>query len=342
MKEARTWTLLLLVAPAVGSCAGVGGDASWQSWKLELPTWIPQPGGCVVSPTGDLIVSVGVAGEKGRYQLIRVTPNLTASEFLDFSRSAQVGARGVVPWGLAFGPDGNLYVADNPHPDAADPPSRLIRVRMKGGQPAATEVVVTGFTAATAVAWRGGRCYVSEGLLRAPGATGRGETSESGIYVFTREELSGPAPVQLLPGSPQEAHLLTTLRRRVRTRLGAGSLAFDAGGNLYCANIGDGTVHQIRLGPDDRPTSNGLWAQAVGMKAANGLVYDASDGCLYIADSVASAVHRIDARGAVRTLSAGPGTGTPVLLQPCGIALQGRRLVVFDGGRSGRAVALSP
>lgn len=55
------------------------------------------------------------------------------------------------PMGLDFGPDGNLYYADNQYFYDTDYKSRLMRINIKNGKPVSIEPVVSGFKLANAV-----------------------------------------------------------------------------------------------------------------------------------------------------------------------------------------------
>jgi len=105
------------------------------------------------------------------------------------------------PTGLDFGPDGNLYVADNQYLHDPTFKSRLIRVRVADGTAVGVDVLVEGFKAANAVAWKGDQLYVSETWFDLPDQPGA-----SGVYRFSLDELNAPGGVTLLP-PPTDPHL---------------------------------------------------------------------------------------------------------------------------------------
>lgn len=88
------------------------------------------------------------------------------------------------------------YAAHGSKIDAQSSPdgkniSRLLRIRVKNGQPQGVEVVAEGFYSANGVKWNKNRIYITDSYLYVDGLK-----DQSGIYSLSLEELDH-GPVQL-------------------------------------------------------------------------------------------------------------------------------------------------
>ena len=91
------------------------------------------------------------------------------------------------PMGLEFGPDGNLYYADNQYFFNKDFKSRVMRVVMENGKPIRSAPIIENLKLANAVRWFGNYLYVSETFfdLGDPAKEGWG-----GIYRASLDEMN--------------------------------------------------------------------------------------------------------------------------------------------------------
>jgi hypothetical protein len=234
------------------------------------------------------------------------------------------------PTGLDFGPDGNLYVADNQYRYDQTFKSRLIRVRVDNGTAVGVDVLVEGFKAANAVAWKGDHLYVSETWFDLPD-----EPGASGIYRFALEELNTPGGVKLLP-PPTDPHLLarfSTEPNRGLSLAGADGVAFDKDGNLFAGNFGDGVVSRITFDDQDNIATQERWVLSPQLKTADGMFADKGRNRIYIADSKDNAIRVLSSvDGTVTSLwENGNSDGAEGLLdQPTDVLVRGDQLIIAN------------
>ena len=270
-------------------------------------------------------------------KLMQITPDNQWLLFSEMPAHPETGRS--CPMGLDFGPDGNLYVADNQYFSNKDHKSRLIRVRVADGKATGCEVVVEGFKLANAVMFKGNSVYVSDTFFDLPGK------ALSGIYRISLDEMNQGKPVKLLPKDQhaRDPHCIATwetlfdhagVAHRKGDKAGADGLTFDKEGNLYSGNFGDGVLYKVTFKPDGSVASCSQFVKDwPRLTCVDGIFYDSKRNCIYVADSEKNAIQVVWLpEGRVKTLWENPDTdGSGGLLdQPCEPALRGDELIVVN------------
>ncbi|MFH6990691.1 hypothetical protein ACHRVW_23380 [Flavobacterium collinsii] len=234
----------------------------------------------------------------------------------------------VHPMGMEFGPDGNLYIADNQNFANKEHQSRLLRVIVENGKPIRTEVLVQGLNFANAIRWHKDRIYISDSALDVK--------KQSGIYSFKMEELN-KGLIQLKPtdNAPYLICKFTLKPEAKEWALGVDGIAFDKKGDLYAGNFGDGVISKIEFSPDGKVKSQKIIVDSDKLKCCDGLYYYEKTNSIYIANYDNNSVHVLDLNKNTLSLlwENGNADGSDGLLDnPCEpIIYKGKLLVVnFD------------
>ncbi len=177
------------------------------------------PDGCTLSEDGDIILSVpnfnnaalieqGVIDAPSPPCMLKISKNNEVEEWYQFRPGDYHPITGQLgPMGCDFGPDGNLYVADNQLNFNPNHISRLLRINIENGKAIGCDVVAEGFVVPNAVIWRGNTVYISETVLVPPTKDG----AMGAIYAIHMDEWENE-PVRLIPYSEaaQDPHIIAT------------------------------------------------------------------------------------------------------------------------------------
>lgn len=309
---------------------------------VQLPSDCNTPDGATLDAKGNIILSIpnfnntvlleaGNITEESPARLLSISPDNKVSSwyaFADEDLHADTGKVG--PMDSAFGPDGNLYLADNQFFYDVEQKSRLLRIICEDGKPVRCEVAVTGFIVSNAVAWNGNTIYVSETQLVAPEEGGK---LTSGVYAITLDEMNkGPVALQPYDADNQDPHLVAVYETSGRIGFGADGLCFDDDGNLYCGIFEDGIIYKTAFDADGKAQAPTILAQDPKMACADGIDFRTKDQKIYVADMLNNAVQVVDLKGNVETLHANPdATGEDGLLDgPCEVLIRGDEVVVVN------------
>jgi len=307
---------------------------------VELPDDCNTPDGCTLDSRGNIILScpnfnnaalvkAGVLEKPAPPKMVRITPDGKLSTWYEFKPDDMHPETGTVgPMDCAFGPDGDLYLADNHGPFK----SRLLRIRVRQGKAVSCEPVVRGFGVANAVAWKGDTIYVSDTVL-IPADADKGTGLISGVYAIPRADWAdGPVNLQRPTANAGDPRLITRLESSGRIGFGADGLTFDRDGNLYCSIFEEGVIYRIRFDKQGTPQAPELFAKDPKMKSADGIAWRAADDKIYVADMLINAVQVVSMNGSVETLHRNGDTdgADGMLDEPCEVQLLGDRLIVVN------------
>ncbi len=240
------------------------------------------------------------------------------------------------PMDAAFGPDGNLYVADMQIFWSGEHKSRLLRINIKDGQPVDMDVVVEGFIVANGVTWKGDTLFVSETILAHTPKIEKGQQKpalKSGVYAFTLAELKNGL-IKLAPYADgiSDKHLVLNFESSNRVGFGADGVTIDADGNLYTSIIEDGVIYKTQFDNKNTAIKTQLFASNKNMISADGIVYNPVDDKIYVADFLGNAVHAVNNQGKVTTLHKNGDTNGAdgSLDQPCEVIIRGNKLIIVN------------
>lgn len=307
--------LIFAALGAIFLSANISAFGAWPDF-LVLPDFLATPDGMAVCPaTGSLIVACPNFGDLDKPAcLIHVDQNGTVRKWVDVPILAETGK--AFPMGIAFGPDGDLWVCDNQNwptgngDDGQLNQGRLLKLRIEKNRVTKTTVVADGISHPNGVKIRDGFAYMTVSCL--PKIHADDGLLRSAVYRFRLDDAN--VHVQNTAEDPNLFVLLTTKNKDCP--YGADGICFDADGNLIIGNFGDGELLKVTTDgepvvslyarsepipplnlPDGTLDENFLdKAVKVAMRTTDGICRG-EDGTVYVADFSNNAVARVTQGG---------------------------------------------
>ena len=263
---------------------------------VKLPEICPTPDGMALDAQGNIILACpNYADQSHPAVLMKIDSENKARLFCQVPTHPETGV--ACPMGIAFAPDGDLYVADNQGWVKPNDKGRILRLKMKDGQPVASVVVAYGMSHPNGVRIHQGHLYVTQSLLVKEGD----QPLVSGVYRFKLDDRGVKVNNTL-----DDENLLATFKTLdPDCQYGADGLVFDSKGNLYVGNFGDATIHKISFDARGDVASNTIFAKGDCMKSVDGICVDSDDN-IYVADFSNNAICLVSPGGQVSLLAKSP------------------------------------
>jgi sugar lactone lactonase YvrE len=290
-------------------CSGGLQPGGTQTPRLfaVLPDCCVTPDGMAIDQEGNLIVACpNYADQSKPACLLRIDKDGKAAKWVDVPVLAETGV--ACPMGIAFGPDGDIYLCDNQGwtgSEKGKDKGRMLRLRIRDNKVVSTTVVAAGMEHPNGVRVRGDGLYVTQSLMsKVKDPSG---LLVSAVYRFKLDDKDVKVTNTL-----EDKNIVTALRtRNTFCQYGADGIVFDSKGNLYVGNFGDGAIHKITFGADGSVKSNSVFARTdldytldpktpgfltkatqARMRTTDGICVDDQDN-IYVADFSNNAVAKV-------------------------------------------------
>jgi len=284
---------------------------------VVLPDCVATPDGMAVAPDGSLIVACpNYADQSKPACLIRIDKSGKAAKWVDVPVLAETGL--ACPMGIQFGPDGDLYVCDNQGWTGSAKGAckgRMLRLRIVDNNVVKTTVVAEGMEHPNGCRIRHGRLYVTQSLMtKVKDPSG---LMVSAVYCFNLDDEN----VKVTNTLGDKNILATFLTRNRFCPYGADGIVFDAKGNLYVGNFGDGAIHKITFDDAGKVTGNTIFARTdldysldpkapgflakatqAKMRTTDGICAD-EKGNFYVADFSNNAIAKVTPDGTISVVA---------------------------------------
>ena len=274
-------SLLGLLAFALTSCASMHAGSPTVSILVDLDPASTDRTVIVESITADssgmLYLPDRVTGN-----ILRVDPKSPKAVAVGRIEAREVEGKTVNadPSGVAFNPQGDLFVAVGPFRE-------VVRIRgadLNPAKPGLAQTFATGVPGANGIAFdRQGNLFVGAGA--------------SGIvYRVGPNGGAAEAVAQI------DKHVRTLPDGKTQQQIVANGVAFDANGVLHVADTARGAIWKIAIGPDGKGSKPLLLAQSALLEGADGLAFDRS-GTLWVVANELNAISTVTPAGEVRQIA---------------------------------------
>jgi len=272
-----------------GQGPGMGNpDAFKPKLYVNLPEWCHNPDGMTVCQETGIVYlncpnfNAMTDGKKPfTATLSSIDKDGKLEKLLEYPPLAETGQCG--PMGLAFGPDGNLYVCDNQYFHNKDHKSRILCVEMKDGKPTGKITpVVEGMKLSNAILWHNNEMWVTDSLLDLPGQFGSG-----GLWRFKADEiLHQTKPLKVLPNGEDKHLVVKEMVKKIgrEDNTGADGMTVDKNGVIYFGNFGDGVMYAVTINEDDTVKCTTILDDER-FQCCDGIFYDEACDLIFINDS---------------------------------------------------------
>lgn len=253
-------------------------EVNLQTAKLlaNLPDSCPTPDAFATAPDGSLTLSCpNWAGKNRRGMLLSIDSNGQISEIGSIATEHGYA----FPMGLAYGDQGELYVANN----AGEGKGSILRLVLENTKIANVEVVAKGMSSPNGIRYHQGELYMTQ--LRLPKANT--STISSGLYRFKSSDRNVYVSSNL-----KSPHLIFSEQTdNLDRQFGLDGLIFDSEGRLYVSDFGDGQIFQLTF-QDDKTVSASTFATLPTTTGIDGLAIDSQDN-LYAAGFLQNQIWKI-------------------------------------------------
>jgi len=206
--------------------------------------------------------------------------------------------------GIAFGPDGDLYIVDNPgwtnRPDLVFT-GRILRVRMNGDVIERVTVVADGMEHPNGIRIRGNNMYVTQSML----SKVRTESGKlmSCVYRFALDDEN----IRVTNTLSDPNIIETFITENPLCQYGVDGIVFDREGRLIIGNFGDGSLHRLHLSADGAAVEKSeLWCcDPENLLTTDGMTID-ENGNIYVADFSANAIGKVTPEGKITRYAVSP------------------------------------
>ena len=267
----------------------------------KLPEYVTTPDGMAIDGDGNLILACPNYAEiyaKKPGCILKIDKDRNIRKWFDVPVHPETGI--AAPMGIAFGPDGDLYICDNQgwsgKPELVEK-GRILRLRIKNDMVIKCTVVAYNMEHPNGMRIRDGYVYVTQSCL--PKVKHPSGKLVSCVYKFALDD-EGIEITNTL----EDKNILTTfITEHPQIQYGVDGIEFDHNGDLLVGNFGDGAVWRVKFNEDGSIKEQFVWAQNPDELMSTDGMFMTEDGNLYIADFCANAVAKITPDGTVKRIA---------------------------------------
>jgi SMP-30/Gluconolaconase/LRE-like region. len=257
---------------------------------VSLPDYCPTPDGMAIDSEGNLVVACPNYADKSKPAcVIKIDKQGNVKKWFNVPTIPETGFAS--PMGIAFGPEGELYICDNQGwmgTEEGQFKGRLLECRIEGMGDSAkvkTRVIADSIEHPNGVRYHKGKLYITNSLMvneKDPSGL-----LVSGVYCF---DPKATKTVTVTNTKKDPNLLLSVLTYNRDCQYGLDGIAFDSKGVMRLGNFGDGSILRVELADNGKVSTCETWAKDLkNLRTTDGICFDENDN-LYIADFSENAI----------------------------------------------------
>ena len=266
--------------------------------------YVSTPDGMEIDKNGDMILSCPNFADMSMPSCIcRINKEGHVTKWFDVPLNEETHeARSM---GIAFGPDGDLYIVDNQgwtgRPELIRQ-GRILRVHFEDNNVSKVTVVAKHMEHPNGIRIKGEYMYVTQSTMTKV-KTDSGNAL-SCVYRFHLNDHDIDVTHTL-----EDSNIFLSYETfNPQDQYGLDGIVFDHQGNLYVGNFGDGEIFQITFNEDGSVKENRSFAKdPKNLRSTDGMTID-QYGNIYVADFVVNAIAKVAPNGTVTRIAQSPDT----------------------------------
>lgn len=266
--------------------------------------YVSTPDGMEIDKNGDMILSCPNFADMSMPSCIcRINKEGHVTKWFDVPLNEKTHeARSM---GIAFGPDGDLYIVDNQgwtgRPELIRQ-GRILRVHFEDNNVSKVTVVAKHMEHPNGIRIKGEYMYVTQSTMTKV-KTDSGNAL-SCVYRFHLNDHDIDVTNTL-----EDSNIFLSYETfNPQDQYGLDGIVFDHQGNLYVGNFGDGEIFQITFNEDGSVKENRSFAKdPKNLRSTDGMTID-QYGNIYVADFVVNAIAKVAPNGTVTRIAQSPDT----------------------------------
>lgn len=266
--------------------------------------YVSTPDGMEIDKNGDMILSCPNFADMSMPSCIcRINKEGHVTKWFDVPLNEETHEARCM--GIAFGPDGDLYIVDNQgwtgRPELIRQ-GRILRVHFEDNNVSKVTVVAKHMEHPNGIRIKGEYMYVTQSTMTKV-KTDSGNAL-SCVYRFHLNDHDIDVTNTL-----EDSNIFLSYETfNPQDQYGLDGIVFDHQGNLYVGNFGDGEIFQITFNEDGSVKENRSFAKdPKNLRSTDGMTID-QYGNIYVADFVVNAIAKVAPNGTVTRIAQSPDT----------------------------------
>ncbi|WP_199271640.1 SMP-30/gluconolactonase/LRE family protein [Paraglaciecola sp. L3A3] len=283
----------------------------------QLPDNCPTPDAFDIAPDGSLTLTCpNYSNRKLEGELFSLDKNGNVTHLATVPRIDKNNKAN--PMGLAYGPDGALYVADSRGPKHG----RILKLTFEGKKIVSSDIVASGLNP-NGLRYHQGYLYATQPKMPRVKTT----KSTSVVYRFKASDRN----IKVTNTLADENIIFSVETQNPDRQFGLDGLVFDQKGHLYTTDFGDGIIYKLTLDQQKSVQTQELYAQVPNTVGVDGMAIDLK-GNLYLAGFSQNQILKVNTQGAVSIIADYPDNdgSNGQLDQPADLIVYEDKLIISN------------